>query len=63
MFTNFEERLDSLTDFVFGQDPYLRELKAIQKAREDAYSIFKKDPVNFQALERSCGEVEREVFY
>ena len=63
MFSNLDERLDELTDFLFGKDPYLRELQAIEKARESAFSIHKKDPVNCDPVIRTCAEVEREVFY
>ena len=55
MLVNFEQKLDKLTDFIFGQDPYLTDLKALQAARDEAYQIFKKDPVGEMILMRYNG--------
>ena len=44
MITSWEERLDYLTDLIFGEDPLLTEEKARQLAAKKGNQIFKPTP-------------------
>ena len=63
MLTTIDQKLDDLTDFIFGEDPELTELQALAALRQNKGLIYRAEISSANPPFRSNKQIEREVFY